>query len=117
MLSKTFTAALLALMALPGSMGQIAIICNGGGTVGSCTQFITTFCTSISTKTIAGGDSASRCFAGPGTAQLRCDLTALNTLTVASHIDVNNCEAALSAAGNQCAFVRQIYRYCEWKTR
>ncbi|KAJ7035763.1 hypothetical protein C8F04DRAFT_1182044 [Mycena alexandri] len=57
---------------------------------------------------IARGDSASHCFTGPGTAGLKCgkrtkgDFTAVNTLNVTSHIDLNNCEAALTAAGNQC---------------
>ncbi|KAJ7779870.1 hypothetical protein B0H16DRAFT_727472 [Mycena metata] len=99
--TTTQTLAIAALVSIPASLAQL-VICNDAGTVGSCNQFITTFCTSISTVPIAGGDSASRCFTGPGTAGLKCDFTAVNTQNETTHIDLNNCEAALTAAGNQC---------------
>ncbi|KAJ6584182.1 hypothetical protein B0H10DRAFT_1959345 [Mycena sp. CBHHK59/15] len=100
MLYKSLTLTALALLITP-SLGQLSTVCNDAGTTGSCASFITTFCTSIASEVIAPGDAASRCFTA-STANLKCDFTAVNTLTVKNSIDVSHCESALTSVGAQC---------------
>ncbi|KAJ7328429.1 hypothetical protein DFH08DRAFT_1084516 [Mycena albidolilacea] len=98
--SFALTLAALALLITP-SLGQLNTVCNPGGTMGSCADFITTFCTSIASEVIGPGDSAQRCFT-TSTPTLKCDFTALNTHNVSSGISVTNCENALQSVNATC---------------
>ncbi|KAJ6563350.1 hypothetical protein DFH09DRAFT_1364145 [Mycena vulgaris] len=103
MVYKSFASTLtaLALLTTP-SLGQLNTVCNPDGTMGSCADFITTFCTSIASELIAPGDSAQRCFT-TSTPTLKCDFTALNTHTVSNSISVTNCENALKSVNATCS--------------
>ncbi|KAJ7918509.1 hypothetical protein B0H13DRAFT_2321256 [Mycena leptocephala] len=97
---KALTLAALALVITP-ALGQLKTVCNPGGTMGSCANYITTFCTSIANQVIAPNDTAARCFTTP-TATLKCDFHALNTHAVNNSISVENCENALKSVSTEC---------------
>ncbi|KAJ7814532.1 hypothetical protein B0H14DRAFT_3747626 [Mycena olivaceomarginata] len=103
MVYKSVTLTALALLITP-ALGQITTTCfanPGNATEGSCANFITTFCTSIASQVIAPGDTAARCFMTP-TANLKCDLTAVNLATTSSSVSVPVCEAVLTSVNTQC---------------
>ncbi|KAJ7122349.1 hypothetical protein C8R44DRAFT_981504 [Mycena epipterygia] len=98
---KALTLAALALAITP-ALGQLSLACNTGETTGSCSDFITTFCTSIANQVIPPNSSAQRCFTvSAGTSV--CDFRALNTGTTNTSISVPNCEQALTVVGEVCA--------------
>ncbi|KAJ6506273.1 hypothetical protein C8R47DRAFT_1101729, partial [Mycena vitilis] len=77
------------------------VTCIPTGVFGDCSAFTATFCSSFDQRTIAIGDSISACFATHVT-NLKCDLTAVNTFTVATPPSVANCEAVLSVVADEC---------------
>ncbi|KAF8163902.1 hypothetical protein K438DRAFT_1858466 [Mycena galopus ATCC 62051] len=100
---KALSVAALAFVITP-ALGQPACWEGVNPTLGDCTSFITTFCTSIAGELIASGDSAAQCYPGPtsATTNLNCDFTAVNMGALANNIDVDTCEAFLRNANTQC---------------
>ncbi|KAJ6589720.1 hypothetical protein B0H19DRAFT_1058701 [Mycena capillaripes] len=103
---KTLTVTALAFVVTP-ALGQLTCFGPITGTMGDCTSFITTFCTSIAGELIAPGDSAAQCFPGPtsATTNLNCDFTAVNMGTLANNIDVDTCEALLRNVNAECGLI------------
>ncbi|KAJ7473576.1 hypothetical protein B0H11DRAFT_2282462 [Mycena galericulata] len=103
---EALTLAAIALLVTP-SLGQLNQFCwtAQGGTVGNCSSFISTFCTSIAGEVIPVGGSTARCFPAPtaANANLQCDFTARNAGTVDDNINIVTCETQLTAIAAQCA--------------
>ncbi|KAJ7227554.1 hypothetical protein C8J57DRAFT_1389052 [Mycena rebaudengoi] len=91
--------AALMLLIMP-TFGQ-NVTCIPTGVTGDCSAFTTTFCSSFDRRTIQIGNSISACFT-THVANLKCDLTAVNTFTAATAPNIANCEAILSIVAAQC---------------
>ncbi|KAJ7101706.1 hypothetical protein C8R44DRAFT_887906 [Mycena epipterygia] len=93
--------AVVAVITTPG-LAQLQTSCFSGGPTFDCSMFITAFCNSIGTSTIAPNDTISRCFNNPAVGSAQCTFTAANMVTTAGVPNVSNCGSALATVGAVC---------------
>ncbi|KAJ6481515.1 hypothetical protein C8R47DRAFT_590318 [Mycena vitilis] len=84
------------------TVGQLNSACFGpGGTVGDCSAYIAQFCANIAQNNVSPSNTISQCFNTPDKLY-KCDLTAVNTLSVVNSPSQANCKTALTTIGQNC---------------